>query len=253
MIQACFRFYEELNDYLPEEMRQEWIESQIEIVASVGEIIQSLGIPLEEVDLILVNEQSRGFDYQLHDGDRVSVYPVFESFDVSELNQLREKPLRNPRFICDVHLGRLCRYLRMLGWDTLYSNHYDPKEMIELSLQEKRILLSRSIQIIRHKELTHAWWVRSANPLEQLKDLVNKLDLSKLINPLTRCLNCNYELAAVDKSEILQDLEQRTSTYYTEFFKCPNCHHIYWKGSHYENMLKFIDHHLLNKEFISWQ
>ncbi|HAH25485.1 MAG TPA: twitching motility protein PilT [Prolixibacteraceae bacterium] len=244
MIQVSFRFYEELNNYLPEELRQVWVESNIETKASIGEIIQSLGIPPDEIDLVLVNQQSKSLDYLLQDGDRVSIFPVFESFDLSEMNQLREKPLRNPSFILDVHLGRLCKYLRMLGWDTLYSNQYTPEQMIELSLQEKRILLSRSIQLTRHKQLTHAWWVRSSNPLEQLKDLVTRLDLSSQADPLTRCLNCNNKLISIDKTEVVGRLEDRTAKYYSEFFVCRKCDQIYWKGSHYENMVKFIEQHL---------
>ena len=246
MNQVFFRFYEELNDYLPEELRKVWFECQIENKTSVGEKIQSLGIPLDNIDLILVNQQSRGFDYILRDGDRISVYPVFEMFDLSGISRVREKPLRNPTFICDVHLGRLCKYLRMLGLDTLYSNHYTPEELIEVSLREKRIILSRSYPLIRHKEVTHAYLIRSADPLEQLKDLVNNLYLSNQGDPLTRCLNCNDRLVPVEKPEILHRLEERTATYYTEFFKCPCCDQIYWKGSHFENMLAFIDQQKLS-------
>lgn len=246
MSQISFRFYEELNDYLPEEMRKVWVECSIENEISVGDQIQSLGIPPDEIDLILVNQQSQGFDYLLQDGDRISVYPVFELFDLSEISQLREKPLRNPTFICDVHLGRLCKYLRMLGWDTKYSNHYTPEEMIAISLQEKRIILSRSVQLIRHKEVTHAYWIRSSDPLEQVKDLISKLNISNRADPLTRCLNCNDKLEPVEKQKILPRLEARTDRYYTEFFRCPTCDQIYWKGSHYENMLEFIRQHLQN-------
>jgi len=248
MIQVCFRFYEELNDYLPEELRKVWFECRFENETSVGEKIQSLGIPLDEIDLILVNQQSKGFDYLLQDGDRISVYPVFERFDVSEISQLREKPLRNPKFICDVHLGRLCKYLRMLGWDTLYSNRYTPEEMITISRQEKRIILSRNYKLIRDREVTHSYWIRSANPLEQAKDLIGKLDLVRLADPLTRCLNCNDKLVTVEKQDILDRLQALTKKYYTEFFRCPACDQIYWKGSHFENMLKFVQQRLFTNE-----
>lgn len=244
MNQVHFRFYEELNNYLPDHMRKAWIESWIESETSVGERLQSIGIPLDDIDLILVNQQSKGFDYILQDGDRVSIYPIFESFDVSAISQVREKPLRNLRFICDVHLGRLCKYLRMMGWDSLYSNQLTPQQIIELSRQEQRVILSRSVQLTRHKNVTHAWLIRSSDPLEQLKDLVTALDLSKWADPLTRCLNCNDKLVQVQKREILQRLQARTAKYYNEFFKCLTCDQIYWKGSHYENMLQFIEPHL---------
>jgi uncharacterized protein len=240
MNQVSFRFYEELNDYLPEEKRKIWFEYSFSGAIFIQDAIQSMGVPPDEIDLILVNQQSKGFDYLLQDGDRISVYPVFELFDLTGISQLRGTPLRNPTFICDVHLGRLCKYLRMLGWDTLYSNKYTPEEMIAISRKEKRIILSRSYQLTRHKEVTHSYWIRSADPLEQVKDLILKLDLSSGTNPLIRCLNCNDKVVPVGKIEILHRLQDRTAKYYNEFFNCPTCNKIYWKGSHFENMLAFI-------------
>ncbi|MGE5429411.1 MAG: Mut7-C RNAse domain-containing protein [Methylococcaceae bacterium] len=240
MHQVRFRFYEELNDYLPEELRKSWIESSAETGTSVGQKISSFGIPLNEIDLILVNQQSVSFDYILRQGDRVSVYPVFETFDISEVSNLRDNPLRELSFIGDVHLGQLCKYLRMLGFDTLYSNDYTPGPMIEISNLEKRVILSKNIRLIRHRKVTHAWWVRSSDSKEQLKELIYGLNILKWANPLTRCLNCNNKLETVKKDDISDRLEERTAKYYTEFFRCPVCDQIYWKGSHYESMLEFI-------------
>ena len=123
----------------------------------------------------------------------------------------------------------------------MYSNQYTPEEIIAFSRKEKRIILSRSYQLVLQKEVTHAYWIRSADPLEQVKDLISNLYLSNLSDPLTRCLNCNDRHVPVEKLEILHRLEERTSTYYTEFFSCPSCDQIYWKGSHYDHMLEFIE------------
>lgn len=249
MILVCFRFYEELNDYLPAELRKVWFDYSFPDRILLKEAILSIGIPTGSIDLILVNQQSRGFGYLLQDGDRVSVFPVFELFNLSGITQLREKPLRNPKFICDVHLGKLCKYLRMLGWDSLYSNHYTPKEMIAISREEKRIILSRNQKLTRAQETTHSYWIRSADPLEQIKDLIRKLDLASGADPLTRCLNCNNKLYLVEKREVLPLLQPRTARYYTEFLRCPVCSQVYWKGSHFGNMLKFIHH--LQEELIN--
>lgn len=240
MNQVRFRFYEELNDYLPEELHKGWIESSAEPGTSVGQMIGSFGVPLNEVDLILVNQQSESFDYKLQAGDSVSVYPVFETFNISRVSKLRDKPLRDPAFVCDVHLGRLSKYLRMFGFDTSYANDYTPQQIIAISHQQKKIILSRSTQLVRHKEVTHAWWIRSSVPREQLKDLIYGLDILKWANPLTRCINCNNMLETVTKQQVLHQLEERTAKYYTEFFRCSVCDHLYWKGSHYESMLEFI-------------
>lgn len=112
--------------------------------------------------------------------------------------------------------------------------------MISISLHEKRILLSRSLRLTRHKELTHAYWIKSSEPLEQLKDLVHALDLPNLATALTRCLHCNHLLVPVGKEKILHRLQARTVSDYDEFFLCPSCDKIYWKGSHVHRMVDFM-------------
>lgn len=90
---VLFRFYEELNDYLPEEMRKKELRFELKEPTTVGKAIASLGIPSSEVDLILVNGVSVGLRYRLRDGDRVSVYPIFERLDISGVTKVRDKPL----------------------------------------------------------------------------------------------------------------------------------------------------------------
>ena len=117
-----FRFYEELNDYLRPEQRKRSITREIAGTPSVKDAIEALGVPHTEIDLILVDGRSVRFDRRLRGGERVAVYPEFERFDITPIHRLRPRPLRNPRFVADVHLGTLARYLRLLGFDTLYGN-----------------------------------------------------------------------------------------------------------------------------------
>ena len=248
MNQVCFRFYEELNEYLPPERRKAWFGFSFKSGICLREAIHALDIPPGEIDLILVNQQSKGFGYLLQDGDRISVYPVFELYDLSRVTALREKPLRDLTFICDVHLGKLCKYMRMLGLDTAYSNQFSQSEIIAISQQERRILLSRSYHLTRSRMVTRSYWIRSSDPLEQIRDLIVKLDLSNLTDPLTRCLTCNEKLVPVEKQEISHRLQGLTAKYYFEFFQCSSCDQIYWKGSHFENMVDFIQQNLLRKE-----
>ncbi len=242
MITVCFRFYEELNRYLPERTRKVWFEYFAAEGTPVGQAIQAMGVPESEIDLILVNQQSKGWDYLLRDGDRVSVYPVFELFNIAGVTKLRERPLRNPSFICDVHLGRLCRYLRILGLDTLYSNSYTPDEMISISVKEKRIILSKCYRLVKNEQVTHGYWIRSSAPKEQLRDVLNKLDLRGAFNPLSRCLNCNSLIKPIAKNQVLHRLQPNTLNYFDEFFICDQCDHVFWKGSHYDSMLEFVSH-----------
>src|SRR5262245_50224433 len=105
-ITAYFRFYEELNDFLPIEKRKIEFEQHVTSTSSIKDIIESLGIPHTEVDLILVNGQSVDFSYRINSHDHVSVYPQFEALDIASVTRLRPKPLRVTRFILDVHLGK---------------------------------------------------------------------------------------------------------------------------------------------------
>jgi len=240
MNQVRFRFYEELNDYLPPGNRKVWFDFFFIGPVSIKEALQSMKVPEREIDLIQVNQQSQGLDYLLQKGDQISVYPVFELFNVSGVSQLREEALRNPAFICDVHLGKLCKHLRMFGFDSLYSNQYTSEQLISISLQENRILLSRSSRLTHHKDVTRSYRIRSTDPREQIKDLFCKLDLSGLAHPFTRCLVCNSKLVSVEKEKISDRLQPNTEQYYLEFLSCPTCDKIFWEGSHFEKMLEFI-------------
>ena len=157
---ATFRFYAELNDFLPREYRYTAFEYRFLDVATVKDRVDSFGVPHTEVDLILVNGQSEDFSYQIRDGDRISVYPVFEALDISGLTRLRPEPLRDPRFVLDVHLGRLAAYLRMLGFDALYHNNWTDERLAEISHLEHRILLTRDVGLLKRGSVIHGYYVR---------------------------------------------------------------------------------------------
>ncbi|HBH35595.1 MAG TPA: twitching motility protein PilT [Gammaproteobacteria bacterium] len=234
---ADFRFYEELNDFLPTEKRKQTIVYQFFGTPGIKDPIESLGIPHTEVELIIVNGRSVGFDYQLRDNDRVAVYPVFESLDVTPLVRLRERPLRKSRFVVDVNLGKLARWLRLLGFDTLYRNDYSDAELAGISVEQRRILLTRDRFVLRRKIITHAYWVRAHDPDEQIAEILKRFDLSAQVVPFKRCLECNGLIREVEKSEIADQLKPLTRRYYNRFYRCKACGKVYWRGPHYEKMV----------------
>lgn len=245
---ANFRFYEELNDFLPSVKKKSWIDYYFSGNPTVKDAIEAIGIPHVEVDLILVNSESVTFDYRLQNNDRISVYPVFESIDISKVTHLRAKPLRNPKFILDVHLGKLCKHLRLLGFDTLYENDYEDSEIIRISLSEKRIILTRDKGILKNGSVTHGYWLRSQDSGKQVEEVITRFDLHSSIKPFSRCMKCNGKVMNVNKDKIIDKLEPMTKKCYDEFFQCSNCKQIYWKGSHFEKMNKFIINILENFE-----
>lgn len=240
MSTAVFRFYGELNDFLPPKYRQRDIEYGFQNTPAIKDAIEALGVPHTEVDLIIVNGQSVGFSYRLRDGDRVAVYPVFESLDISPIVQLREKPLRRIAFIADVHLGKLARLLRLLGFDTLHSNDYKDHEVVAIAASEGRIVLTRDRDLLKHNAVTHGYWLRSTDPVEQAREVVRRFNLENCIDPFRRCLVCNGLLEPVEKKEILTQIPPRIAVEHDEFFRCTDCQKLYWRGTHYPKLEKHI-------------
>jgi uncharacterized protein with PIN domain len=235
------RFYEELNDFLKPELRKKDFRHIFFGNPTIKDTIESLGVPHPEVDLILVNGKSVDFSYRINYGDRISVYPEFELLDITPVNHLRPEPLRNPKFILDVHLGKLTAKLRMLGFDSLYSNNYSDPEIITIAIDEKRIILTHDTGILKNSVVDRGYWVRSLQPQTQLFEVVQKFDLTGKMKPFTLCMECNGKIQAFDKNRIKEKIPKRTMQFYDEFFICEICGKVYWKGSHYQNMLETID------------
>lgn len=235
------RFYQELNDFLPKVKREKRFVHTFIDRTSIKDLIESLGVPHTEVDMILVNGKSVSFKYLINDSDDISVYPVFESFDISDVQHLRKKPLRNPKFVCDVHLGNLARNLRMFGFDARYSNDFSDEDIVKISLDEKRTILTRDIGILKRNEVSHGYFVRNDDPEKQSGEILSRFNLYKLIKPFTRCLECGAKLVPVPKKKIIEQLPENVKQQQNKFLICTNCQKIYWAGSHYNNMKNSID------------
>lgn len=240
-VSVTLRFYAELNDHLEPDRRQRAFEQAPAAGATVGEVIESLGVPAAEVDLVLANGRSVGLGHRVGEGDRISVFPVFESFDVTPVLAVRSRPLRRTRFVLDVHLGRLARYLRLLGFDSLYRNDAEDPELVRISVDEKRILLTRDRALLRHRALTHGYEVRQTDPRGQLAEVLERFDLRRAATPFTRCLRCNERLRAVPKEAVAERLPPRTRREHEEFRICPGCDRVLWRGSHYRRMRRFVE------------
>lgn len=237
---AWFRFYEELNDFLPETRKKIHFSVNYEQKHSVKDAIESLGIPHTEVDLILVNGKSVSFNYHIQSNDKISVYPVFESLDISGVTKLRSKPLRDPSFVLDVHLGKLAKYLRMTGFNTKYENSLDDNDIVNIAGKENRIILTRDIGLLKHKRVTHGYWLRSQQPIDQFIETAKRFDLVSKFKPFHRCTVCNGLIEETTKQSVIRQLKPKTKIFFNEFYKCLSCGKVYWKGSHFEKMQKLI-------------
>lgn len=239
--EATFRFYAELNDFLPPDRRQRDLTYTFVVAPSVKDAIESFGVPHVEVDVILVRGVSVGFDRRLMPADRVAVYPMFEGLDVTPIVHLFDRPLRNSAFVADVHLRKLARLLRLMGFDVSYVNGADDHELVETSIRERRILLTRDRALLKHGRLTHGYWVRSTDPIEQACEVVRRFDLTRQARPFTRCSACNGLLARVKKDAVLARIPPKTAGWLDEYFECNACAKLYWRGTHRQRLETMID------------
>jgi uncharacterized protein with PIN domain len=238
---AEFRFYAELNDFLAPALRKRAFVYAFNGTPSVKDAIEAIGVPHTEVDLILVDGESVDFARRLAGGERVAVYPIFERLDISPVARLRAQPPRPTRFVLDVHLGRLARYLRLLGFDTLYRNDYDDDAIIAIARDESRVILTRDRGLLKHGAVKHGYWVRATAPRQQLAEVVRVFDLRGSARPFTRCIRCNGELQRIPKSAVAERLPPRVRGHFEEFAQCPKCAAVYWPGSHFDKMRKIVD------------
>ncbi len=242
-----FRFYAELNDFLRDAQKQTRFKIELNRRTSVKDLIESLGVPHTEVEVILANGKSVDFSYIVKRDDNLSIYPMFESVDVTPILKLREEPLRDTRFVLDCHLGRLARYLRQFGFDTLYRNDYNDDELADTSASEHRILLTRDRSLLKRSIITHGYFVREFDPRKQLDEVIQRFDLRNQIVPFGRCTRCNGMVEAVSKKTVEHLLEPKTRLYFDEFWQCTGCGQVYWEGSHVKHMLRLTDE-VLNSE-----
>ncbi|MGD0960984.1 MAG: Mut7-C RNAse domain-containing protein [Methylomonas sp.] len=233
---AEFRFYAELNDFLPAAKRGRTIFYAFNGHPGIKDPIEVLGPPHTEVAMILVNGRPEGFGYQLQANDRVAVYPVFKTLDIAPLSILREKTPTTARFVLDVNLGKLARVMRLLGFDSQYRNDYRDAEVVDIAANGQRIVLTRDRRLLYAKKIEFGYWVRAVKVENQLDEVLQRFDLRGSIQPYARCLLCNGVLAPVAKADILHRLEPKTRLYYEIFRCCADCRRIYWQGTHMENI-----------------
>jgi uncharacterized protein with PIN domain len=234
------RFHGDLNVFLRlKRSAQPAVDRQLTEKTSIKDIIESCGVPHPEVDLILIDRQTVGFDQTLVSDANVDVFP-FPSRSTAFTDK-RRQTISNSSFVADGHLGALTRNLRLLGFDVVYDQNANDRQLLEVMTGQKRALLTRDRRLLMHAIVEHGYYPRSQNPDEQTIEVIRRFGLSESIAPFTRCLRCNAPLTQADKAEIMDELEPLTKIYYDQFRRCPNCKQIYWSGSHFPKLQKRIE------------
>jgi uncharacterized protein with PIN domain len=241
MNHASFRFYADLSYFLPHGNPQRIIEYAFRGEPAVKDAVEALGVPHTEVGLILVNGRREGFDYHLREGDRVSVFPVFRYLTLSPSLRLQEPISYPPRFVLDIHLGRLAAYLRLLGFDAHYRNDFQDGQLAHIASTQDRILLTRDRGLLKRNEVRSGYCLRSTQPREQALEVLQRYRLGDWIRPFERCMRCNGLLVPARKREVQSELPASVREGQHEFRRCSKCGQVYWRGSHYDRLLGFIE------------
>jgi uncharacterized protein with PIN domain len=250
MNEAQLYFVGGLSELIPSGKRKTPIIYQFTHRTSIKHIIESYGVPHTEVNQIIINNATNvDFSYILENGDMVEIVPSGGVGNNSDYS-LQKSIKTPPTFILDTHLGKLAKYLRVLGFDALYHNDYKDETLAQTASEESRILLSRDRRLLMRKIICYGYLIRSLDPYEQLLEVAKRFRLIRYSHPFNRCLRCNYPLESIAKEEIIDRLEPLTKKYYQKFKICPNCSQIYWMGSHYKKMLLLIDR--LKKDYDKW-
>ena len=242
------RFYQELGDFLAHHRRGREFELKVADGTTTKALVEHCGVPHGEVDLLLVDSESVDFGYRLRDGQRVSVYPVFESFDISALTRVRPAPLRAVRFLVDANLAKLAVLLRMCGLDAsdaglLLPGAADQEDarLVTAARREQRIILTRDRRLLERKAVTHGCFVRSQDPEQQLLFVLHRFHLAAALRPFSRCMRCNEPLRPVAKADVLHLLPPMVRVEQQSFSRCPRCRRLYWPGSHWQRMRRRLD------------
>ena len=237
---ARIRFYADLAALAAGTDRTGEVDVPVERPRSVKDAVEACGVPHTEVDLLLVNGDSVGFEARLRPGDRVAAYPPFLALDIGAVSLVRPAPLPR-RFVLDVHLGRLAELLRLVGFDTLYANDLDDDDLATLAVAGPRWLLTRDRGLLMRRVISHGYLVRASTPRHQLAEVARRFRLATGLAPLTRCARCNGLLTAVDKAAVADRLEQGTRREHDRFARCTGCGQVYWPGSHAGSLERIVD------------
>ncbi len=237
---AEFRFHAELNDLLPAERRRIPFTREFGTGASVKDVIEALGVPHTEVDVILVNGAPVDFAYRLEDGDRISVYPPSSTLDVPAGARLQPPFPTEPRFVLDAHLGRLGRYLRLLGFDSLHRNDYTDATLAAIA-GEGRILLTRDVDLLKRRAVIYGYYVRATDPRRQVLEVAGRFRLANQLHPFVRCMACNGMLEEVAAAEVAAEVPEGTRRHADDFRRCTGCGQVFWRGAHYPRLAQIVE------------
>jgi uncharacterized protein with PIN domain len=200
-----------------------WFEHQ-----SVKDCAESVGIPHTEIERYLV------------DGNEVDESSSLLPGQELEVTAADSLPYIDRDFVLDVHLGKLAVFLRLSGFHAVYDPQAGQQELIELSHRDNHMLLTRSRELLKHRDVERGMLVRSDDPEQQLLEVFERFDLSAHVSILSICPVCGGRLEPVSKQRILERLKPGTREHYQDFYQCQSCTQVFWEGTHYPGFIEML-------------
>jgi uncharacterized protein with PIN domain len=220
-----------LGDFLPPGRREVVFIVEFELPVGLRDLVQSVGVPHVEVEAVTVDGEPSAWTRVIDDGCRID----------GEARYPLAAPPARVGFLLDAHLGRLAGYLRLLGLDASDDPAADDPELVERSVAEERILLTRDKALLRHGGLRDGTFVRAVDPVQQASEVVDRFALRAILGPFTRCMACNTLLEAISSSRAAPHVPASVIQRHDRYMRCPGCNRVYWEGSHHRRLTALVE------------
>ncbi len=237
---SYFRFYGQLNDFLPLEKRQKTSPYSFWGNPTIQDACAAQGVPHPEIFLVVKDSCPVNLKDNLEGEERISVYPRWTNLNLPRQWQQSPEFPAYPVFAAADHLGKLVRLMRILGFDVVFKGRVEE--------EGDWIILTRKLPDLKMSRVSHGYMPRSDDPYNQLEEVLDYFNLREKIRPLSRCPGCNMVLEPVAAEEIWDRLEPKTKKYYRKFKICPGCKKIFWRGSHFRRLQKRLGNLLPGEE-----
>lgn len=222
---VTLRMAGDLTLFVPVKWRSGEIHLVYDGTSSLGHLVESAGVPLTEVGSLRIDGRRVEPSHRANHGDLVVVEPV------ARPQCLETWP---PRFLLDVHLGKLARRLRVLGIDVEYRSTADDDDLLGWAAEENRVLLTKDRALLMRRTLPAGAYVRGSRTEAQLADVLDRFEPP--LEPYRRCPTCNGALVDVPKREVESLLEPGTRRSYDQYARCVGCGQVYWRGAHFQQL-----------------
>lgn len=198
---------------------------------AVKDPIEAVGVPHAEIGSLVIDGMRSALTRRIDGGESIDVHPV-----------ARQDAGTPPRFLLDVHLGRLAGDLRLAGIDTAYDPMLDDRGLRARAVAEGRVLLTRDTGLLKCRGLPAAAFVYATDPREQLAEVVRRFDLAPHARPFARCSRCNGEVQPVPAEAVAAQVPERVRSRVHDFSRCCGCGRIYWRGTHEAGIRARFEH-----------